>query len=259
MGERTKHTPGAFSWTDLTTTDQEAGKQFYSDLFGWTAVDNPIGDDMVYSMMQIDGKDVAAISPQMQAQREAGAPPSWNSYVTVESADAAADRAQKLGANVMAPAFDVFDAGRMAVIQDPQGAFFEVWEPKRHIGASLVNVSGAMTWNELASADLDASAEFYRELFGWQTEPMEGSPMPYLIIKNSDGRMNGGIRPAMENEPSYWLVYFGADDIDDRLSTAGDLGGTALMGATDIGMGRIAVVQDPQGAVFAMFSGQFDD
>ena len=258
MAERTKHAPGAFSWTDLTTTDQEAGKQFYSELFGWTAVDNPIGDDMVYSMMQIDGKDVAAISPQMQAQRDAGAPPTWNSYVTVESADAAADRAQKLGANVMAPAFDVFDAGRMAVIQDPQGAFFEVWEPKQHIGASLVNVSGAMTWNELASPDLDASAEFYRELFGWQTEPMDG-PMPYLIIKNSDGRMNGGIRPAMENEPTYWLVYFGADDIDDRLTTASDLGGTALLGATDIGMGRIAVVQDPQGAVFAMFSGQFDD
>src|SRR5215469_6175942 len=125
MGERTKYTPGAFSWTDLTTADQPAAKQFYSDLFGWTAVDNPIGDDMVYSMMQIGGKDVAAISPQMQAQREAGAPPTWNSYVTVESADAAADRAQKLGATVSAPPFDVFDAGRMAVIQDPQGAFLE--------------------------------------------------------------------------------------------------------------------------------------
>lgn len=259
MGERTKYAPGAFSWTDLTTTDQGAAKQFYGELFGWTAVDNPIGDDMVYSMMQIDGKDVAAISPQMQAQRDAGAPPAWNAYVTVESADATAERAQKLGANVMGPAFDVFDAGRMAVIQDPQGAFFMVWEPKQHIGASLVNVPGAMAWNELASPDLDASAEFYHELFGWQTEPIEGGAMPYLIIKGSDGHSNGGIRPAMENEPTYWAVYFGADDIDARLATAGELGGTALMGATDIGMGRIAVVQDPQGAVFAMFAGQFDD
>jgi predicted enzyme related to lactoylglutathione lyase len=258
MGERTKHAPGAFSWTDLTTTDQGAAKQFYSDLFGWTAVDNPMGDGMVYSMMQIDGKNVAAISPQMQAQRAAGVPPSWNSYITVESADATAESARKLGANVMAPAFDVFDAGRMAVIQDPQGAFFEVWEPKQNIGASLVNVPGALAWNELASTDPEASGEFYRELFGWQTEPMEG-PMPYLVIKNSDGRMNGGIRPAMENEPSYWLVYFGADDIDARLASAGELGGTALVGTTDIGMGKIAVVRDPQGAVFAMFSGQFDD
>jgi uncharacterized protein len=259
MGERTKYAPGAFSWTDLTTSDQAAAKQFYSELFGWSAIDNPIGDDMVYSIMQIAGKDVAAISPQMQAQRDAGAPPTWNSYVTVESADAAADRAQRLGANVMAPPFDVFDAGRMAVIQDQQGAFFMVWEPKQHIGASLVNVPGAMAWNELASPDLDASAEFYRELFDWQTEPMEGGGMPYLIIKTSDGHMNGGIRPAMENEPSYWGVYFGADDIDARLTQAGELGGTTLVPATDIGMGKIAVVQDPTGAVFAMFAGRFDD
>lgn len=259
MGERTKYAPGAFSWTDLTTTDQDAGKQFYSQLFGWTAVDNPIGEGMVYSMMQIDGKDVAAISPQMQAQRDAGAPPTWNSYITVESADAAADRATKLGANVMAPAFDVFDAGRMAVIQDPQGAFVMVWEPKQHIGASLVNAPGAMSWNELASPDLDSSAEFYRELFGWQTVPMEGGGMPYLVINNSDGHTNGGIRPAAENEPSYWLAYFGADDIDARVAEAGELGGTTLVGATDIGVGKIAVVQDPQGAVFALFAGQFDD
>lgn len=259
MAERTKHAPGAFSWTDLTTTDQDAAKQFYMELFGWTAVDNPIGDDMVYSTMQIDGKDVAAISPQMQSQREAGAPPTWNSYVTVDSADDAADRAGKLGANVMAPAFDVFDAGRMAVIQDPQGAFFMVWEPKQHIGASLVNVPGALAWNELVSPDLDASAAFYRELFGWQTEPIEGGPMPYLIIKTSDGRMNGGIRLAMENEPTYWLVYFGADDTDARLATASELGATVLLGTTDIGMGKIGVVQDPQGAVFALFAGEFDD
>jgi uncharacterized protein len=260
MGERTKYAPGAFSWTDLTTTDQAAGKQFYRELFGWSAVDNPIGEGMVYSIMQIDGKDVAAISPQMQAQRDAGAPPTWNSYVTVQSADAAADRATKFGADVMAPAFDVFDAGRMTVIQDPQGAVFMPWEPKQHIGASLVNVPGAMAWNELASPDPDASAEFYRELFGWQTEPMEGAGgMPYLVIKTSDGHMNGGIRAAMENEPSYWLVYFGADDIDARLAKAGELGGTALVGATDIGMGKIGVVQDPQGAVFALFAGQFDD
>lgn len=259
MGERTKYAPGVFSWTDLTTPDQDAAKQFYGQLFGWSAVDNPIGEGMVYSTMQIDGKDVAAISPQMQAQREAGAPPTWNSYLTVESADAAADRAQKLGATVAAPAFDVFDAGRMAVLQDPQGGFFMVWEPKQHIGARLVNQPGALAWNELASPDMDASAEFYRELFGWQTEPIEAGGMPYLVIKTADGRSNGGIRPAAENEPTYWLVYFGVADADATLTKAAELGGTKLMGPMDIGMGVIGVVQDPQGAVFATFAGQFDD
>jgi predicted enzyme related to lactoylglutathione lyase len=133
-----------------------------------------------------------------------------------------------------------------------------VWEPKQHIGASLVNTTGALAWNELATPDMDASAEFYRELFGWQIEPMEGSGMPYLVIQNA-GRGNGGIRPAQENEPTYWLVYFGADDIDARLSKAVEAGGTQLVGATDIGVGKIAVAQDPQGAVFALFAGQFDD
>jgi predicted enzyme related to lactoylglutathione lyase len=259
MGERTKYSPGTFSWTDLTTSDQPAAKQFYSQLFGWDAVDNPIGENMVYSMMQLGGKDVAAISPQMEAQREAGAPPTWNSYVTVESADAAADRAQKLGATVMGPPFDVFDVGRMAIIQDPQGAFLMLWEPKQHIGASLVNVPGALTWNELASPDPEASAQFYSELFGWKTEPFEGMQMTYLGIQNSDGHGNGGIRSAMENEPSYWLVYFGTDDPDRETARAAELGATTLVPPTDIGVGKIAVLQDPQGAVFALYAGRFDD
>jgi len=257
MGERTKYSPGTFSWTDLTTTDQGAAKQFYSQLFGWDAIDNPVGEDMVYSMMQIGGKDVAAISPQPQQQRDAGVPPVWNSYITVESADAAADSAQKLGATVHAPAFDVMDVGRMAVIQDPQGAFFEVWEPKAHIGASLVNVPGALAWNELASTDPDASAGFYRELFAWKIEPFEGME-GYLGIQTSQGNSNGGIRAATENEPSYWLVYFGAEDADAGAAKATELGATTLV-QMDIGVGKIAVLQDPQGAVFALYAGRFDD
>ncbi|HET6869713.1 MAG TPA: VOC family protein [Solirubrobacteraceae bacterium] len=257
MAERTKYSPGTFSWTDLTTSDQPAAKQFYSQLFGWDSIDNPIGEDMVYSMMQMGGKDVAAISPQMEAQREAGAPPTWNSYVTVESADASSEKAQKLGATLMGPAFDVFDVGRMAIIQDPQGAFLMLWEPKQHIGASLVNVPGALTWNELASTDPDASAEFYRELFDWKIEPFEGME-GYLGIQNSAGSSNGGIRAATENEPSYWLVYFGTDDADATAAKANELGATTLV-QMDIGVGKIAALQDPQGAVFALYAGRFDD
>jgi predicted enzyme related to lactoylglutathione lyase len=259
MAKRTKYAPGTFSWTDLTTTDQEGAKRFYSELFGWTAVDTPMGEGMVYSMMQLGGNDAAAISPQMQAQRDAGAPPTWNSYVTVESADATVDRAKGLGANIMSPAFDVFDAGRMAIIQDPQGALFMPWEPKQHIGASVVNAHGALSWNELASPDMDASANFYRELFGWEITPMEGMAMPYQTIKTAAGNNNGGIRPAQENEPCYWLVYFGAGDIDATDAQAQKLGGTSLMSPMDIGVGKIGVVHDPQGAVFGLYAGDFED
>jgi predicted enzyme related to lactoylglutathione lyase len=260
MGKRTQYTPGTFSWADLTTTDQEGAKTFYGGLFGWTADDQPVGDGIVYSMMQLDGQPVAAISPQPEQQREAGVPPTWNSYITVESADEALERARGLGATVHAPAFDVMDSGRMGVVQDPQGAYFLVWEPKDHPGAAVVNAPGALSWNELASADMEASAAFYSELFGWTVTPVEGFGTPYMRIKNRDGWSNGGIRAATESEPSYWLVYFGTDDARGALAKVEELGGSPIMGPIEIGDGMaLAVATDPQGAVFALYAGQFED
>src|SRR3954447_13657726 len=191
MGERTKHAPGTFSWADVTTTDQDDAKRFYTGLFGWEADDQPVGDGVYYSMMRLNGHAAAAISPQPPQQRDAGVPPMWNNYVTVESADAAADRATELGATVHAPPFDVMDVGRMAVVQDPQGAFFMVWEPRESIGAEFVNAPGALAWNELASPDPGVSADFYGSLFGWTAKEMEESPTPYLILFNGQ-RTNGG-------------------------------------------------------------------
>ena len=258
MGERTQHTPGTFSWTDLTTTDQDAAKAFYTPLFGWEADDRPVGEGVVYSMMLKDGKAVAAISPQPQQQRDAGAPPMWNSYVTVESADDALARAAELGATVHAPAFDVMDAGRMGVVQDPQGAYFLVWQPNQNNGAQLVNAPGALCWNELASPDMDGSSDFYGALFGWQTEPFEGSEQPYLVIQNQ-GRGNGGIREVTPpGTPPHWLVYFATEHLDAALAQVGELGGATLAGPIAMSIARIAVVRDPQGAVFALYDGELE-
>src|SRR4051795_7838871 len=96
MGERTRYAPGTFSWADVSTTDRPGAKEFYVGLFGWAADDRPVGDGVVYSMMHEDGNDVAAISPQPQQQRDAGVPPLWNSYITVESADDSAAKAKEL-------------------------------------------------------------------------------------------------------------------------------------------------------------------
>ena len=254
MGERTEYTPGTFCWTDLSTTDQQGAKSFYSGLFGWESEDLPVGDGAFYSMQRLDGKDVAAISEQPQQQREAGVPPLWNSYVSVESADAAAERAGELGATVHASPFDVLEAGRMAVIQDPQGAFFMVWQPRQHFGAALVNAPGALCWNELSSPDMNASASFYGDLFGWETQTFEGMG-DYLVIMNHGGG-NGGIRPlAQPGMPPNWLVYFAIDDLDGALAKVESLRGTKLTDPIDIGIARVAVAQDPQGAAFALYAG----
>jgi predicted enzyme related to lactoylglutathione lyase len=256
MGERTGYTPGTFCWTDLTTTDQPAAKAFYGGLFGWEAEDMPVGEGVFYSIMRADGKDVAAIAPQPEPQRDAGAPPVWNSYVSVESADAAVERAKELGGTVHAPAFDVMEAGRMGVIQDPHGAYFMVWQPGQHFGAQLVNAPAAFVWNELASPDLDGSTAFYSGLFGWTVAPFEGSPTPYLSIENGEAN-NGGIRElSSPGVPPHWLVYFGVEDIDVALAKVEQLGGTKIFGPQDIQIAKIAAVRDPQGAVFALYAGQ---
>jgi hypothetical protein len=260
MGERTKYTPGTFSWADVSTTDQEGAKSFYGSLFGWSFEDTPVSDDATYSMASLQGKPVAAISPQPPQQRDAGVPPAWNCYVTVEDADATLERARELGGTVHADAFDVMDAGRMGVIQDPQGAYFLVWQAGNHIGAGLVNAPGALSWNELGVPDVEAAADFYSRLLGWKVTPMEGANPPYFVISTADGHSNGGIRePAPPDAPPFWLTYFATADLNAALNQIGELGGSVLVPETDIGVAKIAVAQDPQGAVFALYDGQLED
>ena len=186
MGERTSYAPGTVSWAELMTSDAESAKAFYTSVFGWEYRDNPVGDDQVYSTALRDGKDVGALYASEQ-------PPQWNCYVTVESADASAARAAELGATVAAEAFDIFDVGRMAIIVDPVGAALCLWEPKRHIGATLVNAPGALTWADLITPDPADSARFYGELFGWTTEEVPDAG-GYRVIKNGEGE-TGGMMP----------------------------------------------------------------
>jgi predicted enzyme related to lactoylglutathione lyase len=257
MGERSEYKPGTFCWSELATSDQDAAKAFYGALFGWDADDSPLGDGAYYSMQLRDGKPVAAIAAQPQQQRDAGVPPLWNSYVSVDDADAVAERAKELGAELHAPPFDVMTVGRMAVIQDPQGAYFMLWQPRDHVGAGLVNTAGALVWNELQSPDLDASASFYGDLFGWQVEQFAGMQDRYLSIKNGEAN-NGGMRELTPPSPPNWLVYFGTEEIDAALAKVAELGGSKLAGPIDIGIAKIAVVADPQGAVFALYAGELE-
>jgi hypothetical protein len=258
VGERSSHPPGTFCWTDLSTSDQPAAKEFYCALFGWQAEDMPAGGDALYTMMRLRGRDVAAISAQPAQQRDAGVPPMWNSYVSVASADASAERVRELGGEVHAPPFDVLEAGRMAVIQDPQGAFFELWEPRMHLGAGLVNEPGALVWNELSSPDIDASAAFYGALFDWSTEPFEGMRGRYLTVKNAQ-HSAAGIRELIPaHVPPHWLVYFGAEGIAAALARVTELGGRAIEGPVQTPVGDVGFAADLQGAVFGLYAGELD-
>ena len=260
MGERTRYEPGTFSWVDLSTTDPDAAKAFYGGLFGWEAHDMPAGAAGTYTMLRLDGDDVAALSAQSEQERSLGLPPHWNSYVTVEDVDASAARAQALGATVLAGPFDVLRAGRMAVVRDPTGAVLSLWQPGEHIGARRVNDLGCLCWNDLMTDDTRAAAEFYTALFGWAVETFSGGEATYTIWKVGD-RSNGGMLELTEQHggaPPHWLPYFTVESCDAFTQTVEASGGAGLAGPMDVPVGRIAAAQDPQGAAFAVFEGQTD-
>ena len=262
MGKRERYEPGTFCWVDLATTDPAGAKAFYGELFGWVAEDIPAGEAGTYTMLRLNGDEVCALYEMNAGQHERGTQPYWFSYVSVESADAAASRARELGGTVYGEAFDVLDSGRMAVIGDPTGATLGVWQPLAHIGADRVNDPGCFSWNELQSRDPEAAAAFYSELFDWETETIEENGQPvYVTIKNA-GSSNGGIMPMTEQHgdtPPYWLTYFTVPSCDSAVEKVRELGGVVLAGPLDLGAGRIAVVSDPQGAAFALFEGETDD
>jgi predicted enzyme related to lactoylglutathione lyase len=259
VAELGAHVPGTFSWVELATTDQKAGVAFYHSLFGWDVNEQPIGRTEVYSMFQMRGKAVGAGYTMRAEERQSGAPPHWNLYITVASADEAVTRAAALGASVLAPAFDVMDAGRMAILQDPTGAVFCVWEPKSHIGAGILGEPGALCWSELTTRDPQAAEAFYTQLFGWtpkQSAP--GAPMAYTEF-SIQGQPSIGMMAFPEGMPatipSYWMPYFQVADCDASTARVTELGGRVMVPPQDIpATGRFAVVSDPQGAMFAVFT-----
>src|SRR5829696_5527415 len=258
VGKREHYEPGTFCWLDLTTTDPEAAKAFYGELFGWEAEDTPAGEAGTYTMLRLDGDEVGGLYGMEAERREQGATSYWLSYVSVESADAAAARAGELGGTARGDAFDVMEAGRMAIIADKEGAVLALWEPRDHAGADRVNDVGCMGWNELQTRDPGAAGDFYRELLGWEIEPLEDDGrLVYTTIKNK-GSQNGGFMPLAEQHgdaPSFWLPYFTVSSRDDAVEKVQELGGTLLAGPLDLPAGRIAVLADPQGAAFAIFEG----
>jgi uncharacterized protein len=260
MGERTSYRPGTFSWVDLATSDAESAKSFYEALFGWTHEDMPTGNG-TYSMFRKNGQYVAAAAELREQERSQGIPPHWNSYVTVEDVEAAAAKVGELGGNVLVEPFDVLEVGRMAVVSDPTGAVFQLWQPKSHIGAGLVNEPGALCWNELATNDARKAKDFYSSLFGWSSEDFDEGA--YTIVRVGD-KSNGGIRPQGDQEqgmPPNWLPYFAVDNCDESAAKAGELGGNAIVPPMDVPVAdnsRIAVIADPQGAVFGLLSGPLD-
>ncbi|HVB05240.1 MAG TPA: VOC family protein [Acidimicrobiales bacterium] len=250
MAEFSEYEHGTPCWVDISSPDQAATRAFYTGLFGWEVEELP-ADAGGYAQFTLGGKVVAGTGPQMMP----GMPTVWTTYVKVDDAAAVTAAATEKGATVFVEPMEVMQAGKMAMFADPMGVPIALWQPGQHFGAELANEPGAFTWNELQSRDVEAAKSFYGAVFGWGEATEDFGGMPYTQFMLGEKPVAGmlPINPMVPAEvPGFWLVYFAVTDTDATVARAGELGGSVLMPAIDSPVGRFGILNDTDGAAFAV-------
>ena len=273
MTDQDRYIPGVPCWVDTARADPDAACAFYGGLFGWEFEEAmPPGAPGTYRIARLGAGMVGAIGSQPDGDPSVA----WNTYVWVTDADATAGKVRTAGGSVLMEPADVGDAGRMAVFADPAGARFSVWQPGTNRGATVVNEHGSVNFNDLHTPDVDAVAPFYGAVFDWELLPV-GSGSMWALRGYGDflEERNPGMREGMaamgaperfedvvasvgpapdDGGPARWGVTFAVDDADQTAARAVELGGEVLVEPTDAPWVRMAVIADPQGAVFTASS-----
>jgi uncharacterized protein len=246
-----RHPPGSPLWFDLATDDLARARAFYTPLFGWTYDEMPAPEG-VYVTCRVGDRKAAGMYP-----RPPGAPwpPMWTVYFGTSDADTAVRRVRELAGTVVVPPTDAGEEGRFTYCQDPTGAHFGLWQPKRHPGAGVVGEPGAMGWCEVNTREMERAARFYAALLGLQARPMETPGMRYMTLNRGEealcGVSDAGARLPPE-VPPHWMPYFAVDDADRAATAATSGGGAVRVPPFDTPFGRVAVIQDPAGAAFSI-------
>src|SRR5262245_28061915 len=238
---------GRFVWHDLSTTDLEAAKRFYTELLGWDVEVWKPGE-MDYSMISAKGSQHGGFG-----EAQGGAPSHWLGHVVVDDLDAAGKRAQGSGGTILHGAIDIPEVGKILIVRDPQGAVISAFQPTA--GSDATVPEGVFAWDELYTNDVDAAKRFYREVFGWDSDDTDMGGWTYTLFKTGETQVAGCMTiPEGEGTPPHWYPYLATDDVDAATEKAKQLGGKVYHGPTDIpgDMGRFSVLADPSGATFGL-------
>lgn len=237
--------PGTPCWADLSAPDVDDAAARYAEAFGWQ-VERGGPEYGGYATCLVRGSAAAGIGPAQD-----GAPPAWTLYLATDDVDATAAAVTEAGGSVLAPPFDVMEQGRMAVVADPTGAVFGLWQAGASIGSAVVNEPGGLVWEDLRSTDPDAARAFYAAVFGFRFQAVEGAPEGYTTFSLEDGVPLGGMGGMMGGPPgalSHWVPYVAVSDVETASAAITRGGGSVLHGPDDTPWGRLALVADPTGA-----------
>jgi predicted enzyme related to lactoylglutathione lyase len=246
---------GEWVWYDLMTSDVGAAAEFYGSVMRWRldTKDAAYGEWIAADGVHLGG----AMGLPMP-----GMPPMWSAYVEVSGIEGVAEKLKAAGGHVMRPVGEAGGAGKFAVVSDPDGAMFMLFEGTGAIRGrpAPFGAVGHGTWHELQTNDVDRAWEFYRELFGWEPAgSMDIGPAgEYRMYAAPSGgaQMGGMMRRASPEVPPHWLTYFQTDAIEGAVERATAHGGTVVMGPMPIPGGKAAVLRDGQGAYFGLCSSE---
>jgi len=267
MSEREGYPAGVPCWVETLQPDPRAALDFYGPLFGWDfAGSGPMPGELPgeYFVARVKGRDVAGIGslPGLGGQPV----PSWNTYISVDSADGAAESAKAAGASLLIDPLDALPAGRLAVLVDPVGAAVCVWEARAREGAQLVNEPRTWAMSSLHTTDAEGAEAFYGSVFGWQPEAF-GPPEAQMTLWRLPGYVGGEAQQPVPRDvvavmaptgdaaaavPPHWNVNLRVDDADATVEQVAGLGGQVVAPPLDTPGFRSAVLADPQGAVFSI-------
>jgi predicted enzyme related to lactoylglutathione lyase len=196
-----------------------------------------------------------AVGGLMKITQE-GQPPSWTTYIDVDDADGTIEKIKEGGGDVMVEPMDVSDYGRMAVVSDPTGAVFGLWQPGTNKGSGVIGEPGSIAWHQVSTRDPEKALGFYEAVFGWQSERVDTGGADYWELSLDEGATVGGLfrmgDDFPDDVPAHWIVYFAVEDVDGSVRQAEEGGATVRAPAIDTEAGRFAVLQDPDGAAFAL-------
>lgn len=249
---------GRIVWHDMMTPDVDASKQFYGAVFGWTY--EPMPGPKRYEIYSYRGTQFGGFMPFMEDMKGMNIPPHWMTYFAAPHVDAMAEQVKALGGRIEHGPEDILpDIGRFAVAQDPQGAYFVLFQPNGpDDGRNEMAPVGDASWHELWTTDTVAAQEFYAKLLGWQSagEFDMGPGMGIYRMFGRNGLPLGGmatITESMKDVPPNWLPYFRVEDVRATVERVRANGGAVLMDVMEVpGGDHVAMCRDSVGGHFAV-------
>ncbi|WP_405986625.1 VOC family protein [Streptomyces sp. NBC_00872] len=240
---------GTPTWIELDVHDTRRAAEFYGALFGWE-FEAGAAEAGRYTLCLLRGRPVAGLRSAAEPTVEKGGSGRWRVYIATDDCDDTAKRVVAAGGTLVEGPQDVGGQGRAALVVDPVGAEFGLWQGRGRLGCEIVNEPGSLVRNDLTTPDPGPARAFYPAVFDYTLDGNDDLPdADFSFLRRPDGHEIGGIMGVELGEPSVWKTLFEVADTDAAVARAVAAGGTA--GApSDTIYARMAEITDPFGNSF---------